>query len=101
MGHNLEGRLRTLEDRTPRGYSLYDREGNVVLKTALSAKEWLRRTFDLLRSRRAAKTELLDQLRRSVPTKESGMLPEYLLAIFEPLQGERPPISAPGKRAKR
>ena len=83
MGHNIEGRLKTLEDATPNGYRTTDSEGNVVIESKLPALAWFRWATKLFhgRGRRAEKDELRKQLARSVgPDGGGGYLYQIIAA---------------------
>jgi hypothetical protein len=74
MGRNIENRIRALEDSTPKGYTTFDADGRVVIRSELPALEWYLSALELFtsRGRTAQKEELRSQLARSKGSDSSG-----------------------------
>lgn len=105
MGRNIESRISSLEESSPRGFRTFDSKGRVLIDSPLTAVAWYAWAGQLLTEpgNEIAKEELATQLAYSVRMEGGGLLHEYAFAMLcPPLFGpQQPPDSAPERQRKR
>jgi len=93
---SIEARLRSLEERSPKGYEAYDADGQITIKSGLPALDWYTNVVSLLmsRGRTAEKASLRSALARtSGPDNAGGVLYELAAAMAAGAVEYGPPVS--------